>query len=267
MKKYYLVLGFTLMAVLNLFFGSCKTKKVKSGDASPIPIEKELISNNASEVFFNKIIAHKNSTNEISYSAEADYKDSKQSVSLNMEILAKRNQYIFLNAKAFGLVNVARVMIKQDSIRILDLINRKYISASYRFMEGYSSAPIGFEQLQNLVWANAIFDPKVGSTSIDSLGQYLILLLDMGNTKQKATYSKSLFTQSVVLTEQGKTQEMQVNYSDFKEVDGINYPHNILINIQAEKNVECKFSISNFAGSIKKEPQFAVPKSYKVQVF
>jgi hypothetical protein len=70
-----------------------------------------------------------------------------------------------------------------------------------------------------------------------------------------------------VLSEQGKTQEMQVNYSDFKEVDGINYPHSILINILAEKNVACKFSSSNFAGSIKKDPQFVVPKSYKVQVF
>lgn len=267
MKKKYLFNALLLFAVFSLFLGACKTKKAKNNQGIGRSIEEEPKGKNDNDVFFNKIISHKNNSDAISFSAEADYKDSKQSVSLNMEVLAKRDQYIFLSAKAFGLVNVARVSIRPDSIRILDLINRKYISASYRFMQNYSSAPIGFEQLQNLIWANAMFDPKTGATKVDSLGQFLVLLLDMGNTKQQATYSKSFFTQSVVLSEQGKTQEMQVNYSDFKEVDGINYPHSILINILAEKNVACKFSISNFAGSIKKDPQFAVPKSYKVQVF
>ncbi len=267
MKKNYLFYSLLLFVVFSFFLSACKTKKVKSDQGIGSLIENEPKGNNDSDIFFKKIVAHKNNSDAISFSAEADYKDSKQSVSLNMEVLAKRDQYIFLNAKAFGLVNVARVIIRPDSIRILDLINRKYISASYRFMQNYSSAPIGFEQLQNLIWANAMFDPKTGSTMVDSLGQFLVLLLDLGNTRQKATYSKSFNTQSVVLIEQGKTQEMQVNYSDFKEVDGINYPHGILINILAEKNMACKFSISNFVGSIKKDPQFAVPKSYKVQVF
>jgi hypothetical protein len=257
----------TLFIVLSIAFVGCKTKKAKVDKGLLSSIAKDSKGNNKLDVLFNTVIANKNNSDAISFSSEADYKDAKQSVTLNIEVAAKRDQYIFLNAKAFGLVNVARVLIKQDSIRIIDLINRKYISASYRFMQNYSSAPIGFKELQNLVWGNAMFDPKVGLTSVDSLGQFLVLLFDLGNTKQKASYSKNFQTQSVVLSEQGKSQEMQVNFSNFKEVDGIYYPHGVLINILAEKNVECKFSISNFAGSIKKEPQFVVPKSYKVQVF
>jgi hypothetical protein len=99
MKKKHLVNSLILFAVFSLFLGACKTKKVKNNQGIGRSIEKEPKGNNESDIFFNNIISHKNNTDAISFSAEADYKDSKQSVSLNMEVLAKRDQYIFLSAK------------------------------------------------------------------------------------------------------------------------------------------------------------------------
>jgi hypothetical protein len=112
-----------------------------------------------------------------------------------------------------------------------------------------------------------MYDPKVGVTSVDSLTQYLVLLLDMGGIKHKATYDANYIAQSVALSEQAKSQQMLVKFNDFKNVSGFSYPHEIVINIQGEKKIECKFSITNFATNIKKEPQFVVPKSYKVKIY
>jgi hypothetical protein len=258
--------NFLLYLIIPLFFSqSCRVKKQMAIIEEPKEVSR-VATENSGKVLFNQVILNKNTSEAISYIAEVDYKDAKQSASLNIEVAAKRNQYIYLNAKAFGLVNVARVMIQPDSIRILDLINRKYISASYRFMQSYSNAPMGFEQLQNLAFGNSLFDPQ-SNTVIDSLNQILWLITDLGGTTQKAAYSKELKTQSVVLTEQDKGQEMQVKFEDFRMFEGISYPHEILINIQGEKKMDCKFSISNFAQVIRKEPTFVVPKSYKVQVY
>ncbi|MDZ4668993.1 MAG: DUF4292 domain-containing protein [bacterium] len=247
---------------------SCKSKKPVVAKKQALPkqaLESKVLVKE--EALFAKIAANKNSSNELSFSSETDYSDGKQSISLNMDVVAKKGQYVFLNAKALGLVNVARVMIQPDSIRILDMINRNYISASYSFMKGFTNAPLGFTEIQNLVWANAMFDPKLGKTRVDSLTQMLILILDLGGIQQKAVYNSSLKTQSVSLSEQVKSQEMLVKFGDFKNLAEIVYPHEIVINIQGEKKIECKFSISNFATTIKKEPQFVVPRSYKVKVY
>ncbi len=266
-NKIYYSFFCSLLAMVLLGTTSCKTKKAVQitqpetvkGDQDAVAID--------NSYFFNNVIANKSNFEQFSFNAEADFKDNKQSATINIEVMVKKGQYVFLSAKALGFVNVARIMVQTDSIRILDLINRRYVSASYAYMKQFTNAAIGFEQIQNLAMGNAIFDPKAGVTQIDSLGEFLVLLLDMGKTKQKASYSKDLKTQSVLLTEQGKSTEMQVSFRDRRSIDGYSYPYSILINIQGEKNMECQFSISNFATSLKKEPQFVVPKSYKVQVF
>lgn len=249
-----------------VLFVQCKSKKavVVKKEVAPVVIPQRV---NAEEMFFDRVKAAKNTGESFSYNAEVDYKDKDQAASFSMEVVARRNQYIFLNAKALGFVNVARVMIQPDSIRILDLINRKYISASYSFMKQFTSAPIGFEQLQNMAWANATFDPMLGKTVIDSSASLLKLLTTLSGVEQFAFYSRDFITDHVVLSEQSKARNMVVRYVNPANRDGIHYPQQILINIEGEKKVDCKFVISNFAGTIKKEPQFVVPRTYKTQVY
>lgn len=263
MRVYIFLISIFLLGLL-----SCKSKKnLKANEVK----EENRVSVNKSaskeELIISNVIKGKRSTTELWFTSEVDYNDGKQSISLNVELSAKRNDYIYLNAKALGIVNVARVLIKRDSIRILDLVNRQYISASYGFMKKFTNAPIEFEQLQNITWANAIFDPKLGTTTIDSLNEFINLILEMGGINQKASYNSKFETQSVALIEQTRSQEMRIKYNDFRNVLDISYPHEILINIQGEKKMDCKFTISNFATNLKKEPQFVVPKSYKVKVY
>jgi hypothetical protein len=263
MNKFFI----TLFSALFLLLGACKTKKVVSL-SEPTRTEATVKSAELNKAnLVGQIVQRKNGAAAFSFIAEADYFDGKQSITLNMDVSAKKDQYIYLNAKALGFVNVARVMLQPDSIRILDLVNRKYISASYQFMKNFTQANLGFKEMQNLVWANAFYDPQVNKSKLDSLGQQFILWLDLGSAQQKATYNTDFVLQSVLLNEQAKSQQMQVDFANFKNIDGMSYPHEVVINISGEKKVECKFAISNFAGSIKKEPQFVIPKSYKVQVY
>ncbi|MCG9880023.1 MAG: DUF4292 domain-containing protein [Bacteroidia bacterium] len=263
MKQRSLYISLLLLVVLF----SCKTKKLTQKDPVKEPERKEANSQNIQKVVLQSILQNKKDIPAFSYSAEADYFDGKQSVSLNMDISFKKGQYIYLSAKALGFVNVARVMIQPDSIRILDLINRRYISASYNFMRNFTNVKLGFNELQNMIMVNAFFDPNLDKSKLDTLGLTWQTLLDLGTGIQKASYQSNFEMQSVSLIEQGKNQQMHVDYANFKLVDGINYPHQVVINISGEKKMECKFSINNFAGSIKKEPQFVIPKSYKVQVY
>lgn len=261
--KFFVPIG--LLAIL-VFTNACKSKKVASTLPTPVAVEKAK-TNEALGLMIGKIYRSKNLPEILKYSAVADYKDAKNSVTLNMELTAKKDQYIWMNAKAFGLVNVARIMLKPDSIRIIDLVNKKYISASYNYLNQFMKAPLSFNEMQNLVFGNAMFDPSLEQTTIDSNSNFLLMITQMGNLTQKASYDQALRANSVWLNEQGSTREMSIKYEAFEIVNGNSFPTSILINIEGEKKVECQFTLSNFATDVKQDPSFVIPKSYKVEVF
>jgi hypothetical protein len=255
-----------ILIALIIVVSACKTKKPSAAQPADLTIENAMAIP-AKALLFDEIGAAKNTGDGLRYLADADYKEGKTNISLAMEINARKGNYIWLNVKAYGLVNVARVLIKPDSIRILDLINKKYISASYNYLGRFTSAPLGFTELENLVWGNALFDPIPENTTIDSSTQNVILNLVLEKMNQKATYSKQYKTEAVWLTEQGNTRSMAVKYANLEQVAQNAFPRDLVINIEGEKKVECRFTLSNFAYDVKQDPSFNVPRSYKVEVF
>ncbi|MDP1726102.1 MAG: DUF4292 domain-containing protein [Bacteroidota bacterium] len=251
--------------ISGLFLPACKTKKLNVKEAEKAGDTKE--KSNSLELLLDHVNNSKNYSNAIYFKADADYKDNNYEITLDLEVQALHNQYIWINAKALGFLNVARVLIKPDSIRILDLQRKIYISASYNFMQSFTKAPIQFEQLQNMAWGNATFDPKAPNATLDSLNRMITILLNLGSTQQISAHNNLFKTQTVSLTEQGKNQKMTVNYGNFLIQGNNSFPQQIVINIQGEKKVDCKFTLNNFATELKRDPQFVVPKSYKVQVF
>lgn len=260
----FLINGLTIIVILS-GLSSCRSKKQAVKEPAKVLTTQPKV-NDSMLALIDPILAAKNVGSAMSYDADIDYKDKQQNISLSVEITAKRDAYIFLTAKAIGFVNVARIMIQPDSIRIIDLINRTYISASYRYMRNYSSAPLSFENIQNLVWANAAFDPQVGSV-VDTSGKPMKLITALGDVLQYAFYDESRRTEHFVLAEPTRARNLVVRYLKLTEMDGLHYPKQIVINIEGEKNMECKFSISNFAATIHKDPQFVVPRTYKVLVY
>ncbi len=260
--KYKVIL---LICLCGFSFFSCKTRKLKVGQAEqnkPVVIVMDSL-----EQLLGNVNSHKNTSEAIYFKADADYKDSQFEVTLDIEVQALRDQYIWLNARAMGLLNVARIIIKPDSIRIIDLQRKLYISASYNFMRSFTSAPIQFEQLQNMVWGNAMFDPRLPGASLDSFSKVITILMELGSAQQISIYNEQLKTQVVSLNEQARNRQMTINYGNFMPVGNNSFPQQIIINIQGEKKLGCKFTLNNFATELKREPQFVVPRSYKVQVF
>ncbi len=245
---------------------ACKTKKQATLKEETLKVERTKV-NEAFLQTIQQISAAKFLPASLKYSAAAEYKDAKNSVSLNLELVARKDQYIWFNAKAFGLVNVARVMLQPDSIRIIDLVNKKYISASYNYLNRFIKAPLSFNEMQNLVFGNGLFDPTIENSILDTTNSMLLLISQIGDMRQRVAYTTELKAKSVWLNEQSNNREMSIKYGNFELVNGNRLPSDILINIEGEKKVECRFTLSNFATEIKQEPSFNVPKSYKVEIY
>lgn len=253
------------LIVMLLFTVACKTKKpLVKEDVKP---KETTASVNAKERVINQVVNAKNTAPYLYFNAEADYKDEKMSQSLNIELQAKENEYVWLNVKVL-FVNVARILIQPDSIRILDLLNRRYISASYNYLNNYTNVPLGYTQLQNMVFGNALFEPTINAT-IDTLTADMLLYLStIGGTQTSMHTRPMLKTSGVVVREQASAARfLKVNYSKPLQEGNNSWPQSIEIHIEAEKKVDCNFSIRNLATVKNREPQFVVPKSYKVIVY
>jgi len=255
---------YVLWAVILCIFSACKSKKVITAKEAPAVAA---VAKRTKASYVQNVISSKNNAAYLYYTADVNYKDENTNQTLTIELQAKKDEYIWLNVKVL-FVNVARIMIKQDSIRMLDFINRKYISASYNYMKNYTTVPLNFYQLQNLVYGNAMFDPTEDNLTIDTATDNLILFIALNKAMQHALYNKQNFkVGSFKLSQTDKAKEFSVNYNNFLPMEHNLWPLKTEIHIQAEKTIDCKFNLNNLATQKNKDPQFAVPRSYKIQVY
>lgn len=252
-----------LLLVSFLLLGACKTKKSIGNNTNTLKIPEGELNR---KKLIEDLVKNKNSSEWLYSKAEVQYKDEKQELNFDMEIQAHQDEYIWLNARAMGLLNVARILIKPDSIRVIDLINKVYISASYEYLKKFSPNPIGFNQLQNIVWGNAPFDPTENA-QVDSAAKTLSVLLLLSKAKQESEYLANLKTAKAKLTDTETNRTMEIEQEHYMDFGQNSIPSTRIFNIQSEKKVECRFQLNNIALSSKREPSFVVPKTYKVLVY
>ena len=67
-----------------------------------------------------------------------------------------------------------------------------------------------------------------------------------------------------ILEDKNVNRQFTVEYSNPYTHENNAYPSNVNINIRAEKNIDCKFKLSNFVFEKKKESIFSIPGNYEV---
>jgi len=264
MKSFMNKIGHFIVVMLILLNVSCISKKKTAGKFLP--------GNENSVKRENSVLSTlKMNSNSLSYysaEAEAAYKDKQQNLQFSSQIVFERDKYVWMSITALLGIEVARVMITPDSIKILDRFNRTYISSGYAYIKKFTQLPITFEQLQNLLCGNALFEEKANLVSLDSNAMSYFLMLNATQFSQTSTYSKSSFkNEEVSIDDLLRGQNMRVSYKERNLSEAPNQPSSIAINITGEKNIECHFKLSNFVLVKNKEPQFVVPKTYKTIVY
>jgi len=80
------------------------------------------------------------------------YSDQKNGViNLGASIRMKKDSVIWMSISWGVGIEVARVMITSDSIRILDRMNHKYISRGYDFLSQFIGYPVNLKEMQKLI--------------------------------------------------------------------------------------------------------------------
>lgn len=254
--------GFVLAVAV--FTVACKSKK-NIVQAPQKPAEAVVDTTlKAKEVVLNGIEATANTFGFYQARAKATYKDDKQNLELDVNIMMEKDKYIWMSVTAVLGIEVARIMITPDSVKILDRLHRKCVLTDFGYIQRMGNVPLKLNNLQNMIVGNTIFSNSVQKSEVDTVLGVLAVYTILNTQRQNTFYSPQLKAQRTTITERDQSREMKIVYNGFSQYHTNSYPNAIDINIRAEKNLSCNFVLSNFVFDKKREAQFTIPSGYEM---
>lgn len=185
-------------------------------------------------------------------------------VTLNVRI--ERDEAIWLSVSAILGIEVARVLITPDSVKILNKLQGEYIVKPFAYIYNYTNRDITFETLQDLLMANVSSNLlRAADVQVASATDEFIVV----GIKEQLSYQYRINKENrpfnFMLQEIGGIQNLEAFYKDYVNTNGYNFPQNIALNIVGE-NVTLKAQLDYNRVSFNEnvEMPFSVPSRYKV---
>ncbi len=252
------------LILVSTFLFACRSKK----NTTYVPLESRQDSmtkeKQVKEEILNQIVQGENRFTFYQANVKADYKEDSKGLGFDILLVMEKDKYIWMSITALLGIEVARVMITTDSVRILDRLHRKCISTDFSYLQQMSNVPFQLENLQNLIIGNTIFKNSEEKSLIDTLLGNIAVYTLLNSQKQSTFYNNQYRPQKSIITDQNQQKELKVDYNLFTQTDRMVLPSKIDINIRAEKRIDCVFELSNFVFEKKREVQFNVPSGYEI---
>ncbi len=170
--------------------------------------------------------------------AKVQSKSTNQDYNLTLNIRMHRNDRIWISINAIGSIEVARLLLTKDSVFIIDRINKQYIAKDYALLSSMLKTDIDFFSLQSLLLGNSISKYNMNSSTLSQndvaysfVKQKENEKVELGIRKQDSKLIYFLYELSTGL----EPSKFEVNYGEFKLIDGQNFPYLIKVNAVTEK--------------------------------
>ncbi|SFS87154.1 DUF4292 domain-containing protein [Sphingobacterium wenxiniae] len=244
-----------------LFFASCKTKKIavpKTGK----PVETTDVSNATIKSFeLNNLDFHT-----FSGRAKTRVQMNKESHDVTANVRVQRDKAIWISVTAILGVEVARVMITPDSVKILNKLQGEYIVKPFNYIYHYTNKGVTFATLQDLLLANVSSRLlRTDQVQVASATDEFIVV----GLKDELAYQYRINKENrpfvFSLQEVGAGQGLEAYYQDYTKTNGYNFPQGLTLNITGDGFVmKAQLSYNRVAFNEEIEMPFSVSGRYKV---
>ena len=238
----------------------CKSKKALIVSSAPIETAKPT----SSELLIKKIETQQNTFNYFSAKGQVSYTEKNTSQDFDVSIVMEKDKYIWMNVSVLFGIEAARIKITNDSVVILDRLHRKCIIADFNYLKKISNVDLHLKQLQQIIIGNPAFDLDEKQSIVDTVLSNIIIYTIQNTQKQTSFYNNTFYLTKNILEDRNVNRQFTVEYSNPYTQEKNVYPTNVNINIRAEKNIDCKFKLSNFVFEKKKESTFSIPGNYEI---
>lgn len=248
--------------IILVIASSCKTKKKISIPAGTAPTG--LSAEHASTIKSFEL----SNLDFHSFSGKAktriELEETSQDVTLNLRI--QRDKAIWISVTATLGVEVARVLITPDSIKILNKFQGEYLAKPFDYVHRYTNKGMSFSMLQDLLMANVSSNLlRTDQIQVASAQDEFIVLGIKDDLSYQYRLNKENRPFSLILERIGANQNLEAYYNDFRKTAGYNFPQTMTLNMAGDYlKLKAQMSFNKVEFNEKLEMPFSVSSRYKV---
>lgn len=247
-----------LLSIL-LLFGACKARKVV-----PV-IDNSAVEKDNAEKLMAIQQAQLNFTS-LALKGKADLDMDGVSSEVNINFRMLNDQKIWISVTAIAGLEVARVMITPDSIKILNRMESIYIRKPFSYIHEFTSEQVNFSTLQSVLIGNVFDEAIKQQPEFTMLENKLQLSGRSSNIAYSLKFNEALKVTETFLQDSLASRQLMINYDDFFLDAGINLAHQIELKSAASNNyIKANLRYSKVEKDQPLDFPFSVPKRFSVK--
>jgi hypothetical protein len=277
-----------LMAVIlcSLFLAaSCKPKKVIQQTA--VVQNEDTLQGKCRMTFkTSKVLSKHIRENELKYDwiyAKADVETfiDGENHSLDIRVKGRKDSAIWISIQAIGLVDIAKLMITRDSVKMVVYVKKQYFKGDFNYLNQLLNADLDFDLIQAALFGNSADfdddDAKLKPFADRANCHYLLSTVRKRKLKRITSGHDSLKRSLQTMTLDPETfkiiqndfedattnRSFHANYDKFNGRDSVFAPHHVNIEIKAEKKITLKINYVRIEINQPQKITLNIPKNYE----
>ena len=166
------------------------------------------------------------------------YKDADRSVSTSATIRIKKDSIIWMSLTPFLGIEVARAIITQDSMVLMNRLNREYMVYEFQSLSEKFQFEISYDLIQSMILGHMPLEYQELNEIVSSK-QYYIVKQKSGPYSIENYFNKEwMKLQKVEVSEEPKKNKMTLEFDNHVKVENFTIPYHSLISLDYEHGKE-----------------------------
>lgn len=273
---------FCLVLLFAVF--SCKHKK-KMQTAEPPPLAADTLKCKldfkSAKTLTKNIKENEFAFDWISAKANVETNIDGKEESFDIRVRIRKDSSMLVTIQALSLVDVAKVLITKDSVRLVDYIHKTYFRGDFNYINEMLNADLDYDVIQAVLFGNSAEfyddDTRLKPVTDRQNCRYLLSTerkrrlrkIQTGGTElKKALQTITLNPDNFKILnnefiDPSTNRIFNAAYSDFKMQDSVYAPYHVDIDIVAEKRAKVKIDYVRIEKNVQQKLTLNIPAKYE----
>ena len=213
--------------------------------------------------------------------ADVEVNIDGESHNLDIRVRARRDSAIWISIQAVGLIDIAKLLITKDSVKMVVYVKKQFFKGDFNYINQLLNADLDFDLIQAaLIGNSADFDDDDSKMKpvIDRDNCHYLLSTERKRKLRRISSGQDSLKRSLQ-TMRLNPENFKIINNDFEDVstnrsfhakydkffasDSVFAPHNVNIEIKAEKKIDLKINYVRIEINQLQKLILNIPKSYE----
>jgi hypothetical protein len=284
-KKQHISVSFISIFTVLFFMMSCKSKKQTQQTAIPVQVE-DTVGKCRLTFKTAKALSKNIKENELAYkwiSAKADVQTliDDEDHNLDIRVRGRKDSAIWISIQAVGLIDIAKLLITRDSVKMVVYVKKQYFKGDFNYINQLLNADLDFDLIQAALFGNsADFDDDDSKMKpvVDRENCHYLLSTERKRKLRRITSGQDSLKRSLQIMrlnpanfkiinndfeDVSTNRSFHAKYDNFLASDSVFAPHNVNIEIKAEKKINVKINYVRIEINQPQKLMLNIPKNYE----